>query len=99
MVQLNPREVILPQSEHPGLKKINQILERNRILVTQKPNTEFSALGDSEIKRLLNPKSMVGSLAENPLSSSACSAVLKYLGLLSESGENKLFRFKIFMFF
>ena len=92
LVQLNPREVVLPQSEHPGLKKIQQILERNRILVTPKPNTEFTPLVESEIKRLLNPKTMIGSLSENPVSSSACSAVLKYLGLHTESGDANLFR-------
>ena len=92
LVQINPREIVLPQSEHPLVKKIQAIVERNRILVTHAPNAEFAALTDSDVGRLFNPKSKVGSLSQHPLSSSACRAVLHYLGLLGDSQDGAKFR-------
>lgn len=91
LVQINPREVVLPQSDHGALKKVQQILERNRILVTAKPNADFAALNDEEVQRLFNKKSNLAAMQENPLSNAACSAVFKYLGV-NEAKEEKLFR-------
>jgi len=94
LVQINPREVVLPQSDHGALKKVQQILERNRILVTAKPNADFAALNDEEVQRLFNKKSNLAAMQENPLSNAACSAVFKYLGV-NEAKEEKLFRVNV----
>ena len=44
LVQICPREVILPQSELAAIKKVRQIVERNRILVTSRPTPDFGSL-------------------------------------------------------
>lgn len=88
LVQINPREVVLPQNESPVFKKLKTILERNRILVTSKPGSEFTPMRDSDLERLMNKKTKVAALADNPLASSACSAVLNYLGLNTESADD-----------
>lgn len=92
LVQINPREIVIAQSENPGVKKVQTILERNRILVTHSPNQEFSPLSEPDIGRLFNTKSKVGALKENPLSSEACRASLNYLNLLAETDEAPKFR-------
>jgi len=93
LVQLSPREVLLTQSESPLLKKVHHILQRNRILVTHKPSSEFMEMNDADIARLCHKKTTDTLLfAENPLANSACTAVLKYLGLLANAEEDKIFR-------
>ena len=54
------------------------------ILITQHKNTNI----DSNFARLMNKKTKVAALADNPLASSACSAVLNYLGLSTESADD-----------
>jgi hypothetical protein len=44
LVQICPREVLLPQSELASIRKARVIVERNRILVTCRPTAEFSQL-------------------------------------------------------
>ena len=91
LVQINPREVVLPQSDHNMLKKVHQVLERNRILVTTKPNSDFVPLDDGDVQRLCNKKSNIGALKDNPLANNACAAVFKYLGV-NEAGNEYGFR-------
>jgi len=86
LVQICPREVILPQSEHAGIRKAREIVERLRILVTSRPTADFSALNEAEIRRLINPKSNVEALSLNSTASGAAAAVFKYLGPEEEQG-------------
>ncbi len=91
LVQICPREVILPQSEHAGIRKARQIVERLRILVTSRPTADFSPLNEAEIRRLFNPKSGgEAALGLNSAASGAAAAVFKYLG---PEGEQGAFRF------
>ena len=71
LVQLGPREVILPQTENVSVKKICEMVERNRILVTQKSTKDFSPLTETEIRRMFNAKSNPDLLKSEVLSSGA----------------------------
>ncbi len=87
LVQICPREVILPQSEHTGIRKARQIVERLRILVTSRPTADFSPLNEAEIRRLFNPKSGgEAAFGLNSAASGAAAAVFKYLGPEGEQG-------------
>lgn len=94
MVQINPREVIIPQSELPAMKKVETLLKRNRILVTHKPNSEFVGMTEADVKRVCHAKTNLLTFTESPLSSSVCSALLKYLGLHADS-NGKVFRVEL----
>jgi len=91
MVQINPREVIIPQSELPSMKKVETLLKRNRILVTHKPNAEFVGMTEADVQRVCHAKTNLLTFTESPLSSSVCSALLKYLGLHADP-NGKVFR-------
>jgi len=88
LVQLNPREVVIPQSDQALTKKLEQMLTKNRILVTQKPMSDYLAMSEADIKRVCNAKTNVISLSENCLASSVCTALLKYLGIHSDPQGN-----------
>ena len=91
-MQLSPREVLFTQSEAPLVKKVVQILERNRILLTHKPISEFVEMNETDLKRLCHKKTNMPLFTENPLANSCCTTVLKYLGLLANADEDKVFR-------
>ena len=91
LVQLRPREVIIPQSDIPSMKKVETLLKRNHILVTHKPNSDFVAMTEDDIKRVCHEKTNQLSFSENPLASGVCTALLKYLGLHAEP-DGKIFR-------
>jgi hypothetical protein len=93
LVQIRPREVILPQSEQASIRMARQIVDRNRILVTSRPTAEFGALNESDIRRLVHPKSNREALKLNTAVSGAAAAVFKYLGVLGAEGEEGAFRF------
>ena len=90
LVQICPREVILPQSEHASIKKARQIVERLRMLVTSRPTVDFNPLNEAETRRLVNPKSNGEALSLNAAASGAAAAVFKYLG---PEGEEGAFRY------
>jgi len=87
LVQLGPREVILPQTENASVKKISQMIERNRILVTQKSTKDFSPLTETEIKRMFNAKSNTDLLKSESLSSGALNSVFNYLNFDTSSSK------------
>ena len=88
LVQLNPREVVIPQSDIPLSKKLQQMLTKNRILVTHKPMSDFLAMSEADIKRVCNTKTNIVSLTENCLASSVCTSLFKYLGIHSDPQGN-----------
>jgi len=90
LVQLGPREVILPQTENAAVKKVADMVERNRILVTQKPTKEFSPLTEAEIKRMFNSKSNTELLKSESLSSGALNSVFNYLNFDTSSAKFSL---------
>eukprot|EP00090_Calanus_glacialis_P000024 TRINITY_DN10022_c0_g1_i1.p1 TRINITY_DN10022_c0_g1~~TRINITY_DN10022_c0_g1_i1.p1 ORF type:complete len:917 (-),score=322.44 TRINITY_DN10022_c0_g1_i1:110-2860(-) len=87
LVQLGPREVILPQTENASVKKICEMVERNRILVTQKSTKDFSPLTETEIKRMFNAKSNTDLLKSEGLSSGALNSVFNYLNFDTSSSK------------
>lgn len=91
LVQLRPREVIIPQSDIPIMKKVETLLKRNRILITHKPNSDFVAMSEDDVKRVCHEKTNQLSFTENPLASGVCTALLKYLGLHADP-DGKVFR-------
>eukprot|EP00092_Neocalanus_flemingeri_P017730 GFUD01019185.1.p1 GENE.GFUD01019185.1~~GFUD01019185.1.p1 ORF type:complete len:916 (+),score=230.63 GFUD01019185.1:47-2794(+) len=87
LVQLGPREVILPQTENASVKKISEMVERNRILVTPKSTKDFSPLTETEIKRMFNSKSNTDLLKSESLSSGALNSVFNYLNFDTSSSK------------
>ena len=80
LVQIGPREVIIPKLESTQMKKISELVTRNKILVTERPIKEYSPLNEAELKRLFSAKSNPDLLKADHLSSGALSAVFSYLG-------------------
>jgi len=87
LVQLGPREVILPQTENASVKKITEMVERNRILVTQKSTKDFSPLTETEIRSMFNAKSNTELLKSESLSSGALNSVFNYLNFDTSSSK------------
>jgi len=81
VVQLGPKEALLAESDSAVRKKIEQLLERNGILVTGRPSKEFSALSDTELSSLFHPKLSLSSVQSSPLCTTSLSACLSYLQL------------------
>ena len=81
LVSVGPREVLLPQSDNTLVKKLKEVVERNRILATQRPTKDFSQLSDTEIGCLIAKKSSSETIRSSPLASGALRAVSEYLGL------------------
>jgi len=79
LVQLSPREVILPQSENAIIKKIAALVTKHRILVTEKPSKEFGSLSEAEIKRLFVSKTNFELFKSESLSSGALNSLIQYL--------------------
>ena len=48
---------------------------------------------DTEVRRLVNPKSNIDAMGLNPAASGAAAAVFKYLGVLGSGGEDGAFRY------
>jgi len=83
LVQLGPKEALLVDTDNATRKKVQQLMERNGILVTGRPAKDFSVLSDTDLKSLFMAKACL-----DPLSSPACSAALSsVLTYLSESGS------------
>ena len=81
LVQIGPREVIIPKLENNLVKKIGELVTRNKVLVTERPSQEFSPLAEAELKRLFSTKSKLDLLRADHLISGALSAVFTYLGV------------------
>jgi len=96
LVQLSPREAILPQSENATIKKIQQMVERNKILVTSINTKEFSKIGESDIDRIVNNKSNKGCVKDLEMAGGALRAVMTYLGVMAETGDSAKFRLEEF---
>ena len=73
------------------MKKLETLLKRNRILVTHKPPAEFVAMTEADVKRVCSPKTNLLTFSENPVGSSICTVLLKYLGLHADA-EGRMFR-------
>ena len=86
LVSVGPREVLLPQSDSVLVKKLKEVVERNRILATHRPTKDFSQLADTEITRLLAPKASPEPVRNSPLASGALRAVSEYLSLGDGAG-------------
>ena len=54
---IGPREVILPQLDNQAIKKICELVTRNKILVTERPSKDFTPLSEVEIKQVFTSKS------------------------------------------
>jgi len=87
LVQLGPREVIIPQSENLTVKKVKDLVERNKILCTVKSTKDFSSLSEAEVKRMFNTKSNTELLKSEGLSSGALNAVFSYLNNETHSSK------------
>ena len=85
LVQLGPREVLLPQSENSIVKKINELVTRNKILVTDRPSKDYSSLSEIEIKQMFTSKSPTDLFKTENLSSGALNAVFNYLNFNTSS--------------
>jgi len=90
LVQLGPREVILPQTENMVVKKISEMVERNRILVTQKQTKDFSPLTEAEVKRMFTTKTNTELLKSEVLSSGALNSIFNYLNFDTSSAKFSL---------
>ena len=86
LVSVGPREVLLPQSDSALVKKLKEVVERNRILATCRPTKDFSQLSDTEIGCLIAPKASSEPIRSSPLASGALHAVSEYLGLNDGAG-------------
>jgi len=86
LVSVGPREVLLPQSDNTLVKKLKEVVERNRILATQRPTKDFSQLSDTEIGCLIAKKASSETIRSSPLASGALHAVSEYLGLNDGAG-------------
>ena len=86
LVSVGPREVLLPQSDSVLVKKLKEVVERNRVLATHRPTKDFSQLADTEITRLLAPKASPEPVRNSPLASGALRAVSEYLSLGDGAG-------------
>ena len=71
LVQIGPREVIIPKLENNLVKKIGELVTRNKVLVTERPSQEFSPLAEAELKRLFSTKSKLDLLRADHLTSVA----------------------------
>ena len=80
LVQIGPREVIIPKLESSLVKKISELVTRSKTLVTERPSKDFSSQTDADLKRLFSAKSKPDQLKADSLSSGALNAVLTYLG-------------------
>ena len=90
LVQLGPREVLLPDTESAAVKKISELVSRNKILVTERPSKEFSPLTENEIKRLFSSKSDTAELVKSDsLSGGALSSVCKFLNIDTSNTSTK----------
>ena len=81
LVQLGPREVLLPESDNKLIKKISELVTRNKILVTDRSSKDFSPLTEMELKQMFSSKSRTDLLKSENLSSGALNAVFNYLNL------------------
>ena len=54
---IGPREVILPQLDNQAIKKVSELVTRNKILVTERPSKDFTPLTEVEIKQVFTSKS------------------------------------------
>ena len=82
LVQLGPREVLLPDCDSAAVKKISDLVSRNKILVTERPSKEFSPLTETEITRMFSSKSNTTELVKpESLSCGALSGVCKFLNI------------------
>ena len=79
LVQLGPREVLLPESDNKLIKKISELVTRNKILVTDRSSKDFSPLTEMELKQMFSSKSRTDLLKSENLSSGALNAVFNYL--------------------
>ena len=79
LVQLGPREVLLPESDNKLIKKISELVTRNKILVTDRSSKDFSPLTEIELKQMFSSKSRTDLLKSENLSSGALNAVFNYL--------------------
>ena len=79
LVQLGPREVLLPESDNKVIKKISELVTRNKILVTDRSSKDFSPLTEIELKQMFSSKSRTDLLKSENLSSGALNAVFNYL--------------------
>ena len=79
LVQLGPREVLLPESDNKLIKKISELVTRNKILVTARSSKDFSPLTEMELKQMFSSKSRTDLLKSENLSSGALNAVFNYL--------------------
>jgi DNA mismatch repair protein MSH2 len=86
LVQVGPREVLLPQSDHALVKRVREVVERNRLLTTPRPTKDFAPLSDPETVRLLAPKASSEPIKASPLASGALNALSTYLGLGEAAG-------------
>ena len=86
LVSVGPREVLLPQSDNALVKKLREVVERNRILATQRPTKDFSQLSETEITRLMAKKSSCEPIRNSPLASGALHAISEYLALSDGAG-------------
>ena len=92
LVQLGPREVLLPQNESAIVKKISELVSRNKILVTETSSKEYSSLTEAEIKGgMFSSKSNTADLLKSDsLSSGALSGVCKFLKVDTSSAKFRL---------
>ena len=90
LVQLGPREVLLPQTDSAAVKKISDLVSRNKILGTERPSKEFSPLSETEINRMFSSKSNTAELVKSDsLSCGALSSVCKFLNIDTATTSTK----------
>ena len=86
LVQLGPREVLLAQSESQNVKKVSEMISRNKILVTDQPGKDFNALTETEVKERFSSKSNTAELLKSEsLSCGALGAACRFLKLETSS--------------
>jgi len=90
LVQLGPREVILPQLENQAIKKICELITRNKILVTERPTKDFTPLNEVEIKEVFTSKSPTNLLSSQNIVSGCLNAVFNYLNFDTSAAKFSL---------